>query len=545
MNRLWKTLSTILVVCVVGGLMFGCSSNKENNSSAPPASASPSASASAPEASSPAPANEPPLVVNVLLLGETLAPVENNPMHQWLLENKNVDIRFTVSTGEVTDQMNMMLAGGDIPDAVLFITNEINNSIANKWADAGHIVELDSWLAKYPDMLKYNDAAYTDSVYRNANGKMYMIPANPAGIKELIRPVVGYFIKEDWLKQVGKTAPVTTDELFEVLTAFKEQIPDVDGKPIIPATFDHGGRQSLMYTWTQNWYNVSEDNKSLYWWFNHPQIEEYMVFMNKLYTNGLLDRELLTQQPDQYQAKLSSGRVGFTLNTHVPMDIANAALKAIDPGMRYVPTPPIRVPGLPLPVYMESSPNQYNALVVSKKFAGDERNMERLMEFLNWNASREGALLLSNGPEGEYYVPNAEGLFEPKPEVKAEQDKGDRSFDVRTGVGYYNLLRYPVLPKANKDPGTEEMLMAADIWHEGIGESNRVFASAGTGPEWDKHWGNLWPEIAKWEAKAIFAKSEEEARRITKEMLEHFTKIGAPEVTAEKLKLMEEFMNKQ
>src|SRR5690606_7389652 len=105
------------------------------------------------------------------------------------------------------------------------------------------------------------------------------------------------------------------DELFDVLMAFKEQIPDVDGKPIIPATFDHGGRQSFMYTWTKNWYDLSDDHKTLYWWFNHPNIEEYMVFMNKLYVNGLLDREFLTQQADQYQAKLSSGRVGFTYQT--------------------------------------------------------------------------------------------------------------------------------------------------------------------------------------------------------------------------------------
>jgi len=371
-----------------------------------------------------------------------------------------------------------------------------------------------------------------------------MIPGNPASNKELMKPVVGYVIKEDWLKKVGMEEPKTTDELFNVLKAFKEQIPDVNGQPIIPATFDFGGRQNFMYTWTKNWYSVSDDNKELYWWFNNPQIEEYLVFMNKLYRNGLLDRETITQQPDQFQAKLSSGRVGFTLVTNVPMDIANSALKVSDPNSRYIPSPPIRVPGLPLPVFQEYSPNQYIALTVSKKFASNERNMERLMEFLNWNATPEGAAMLNYGKEGDYYVKNADGLLEPKSEVKAEIDKQDGSFEVKTGLGFYNLLSYPVLPSITVDEGTDELKMAASVWNEAIGETNIVFQSAGTGPAWDEYWGNLWPEITKWEAKAIFADSEEEVRKIAKEMLEHFKKIGAPEVTEEKLRLMDEFMKK-
>lgn len=126
---------------------------------------------------------------------------------------------------------------------------------------------------------------------------MYVLPVNFANHPDVIKKVVGFFVKEDWLKQVGMEAPTTPDELFNVLMAFKEKIADVDGKPIIPATFDHLGRQSFMYTWTKNWYNLSEDHKELYWWFNHPQIEEYMVFMNKLYNNGLLDREFRRSSP--------------------------------------------------------------------------------------------------------------------------------------------------------------------------------------------------------------------------------------------------------
>ncbi len=540
MRKRWKAISLVLVISLMSAALMACSGNNKDKTASPSSSSS---SSSAPESS--APAKEDPLVVNMLLIGATEIPQENNPMRQWLLENKNIDLRLTMSNGEVADQMNMMLAGGDVPDVVRYVTNEVSNSILNKWGDAGLIVPLDEWLEKYPNLLKFSDKSYNESVYANKkDGKMYVLPVNFANHPDVIKKVVGFFIKEDWLKQVGMEAPKTPDELFNVLMAFKEKIADVDGKPIIPATFDHLGRQSFMYTWTQNWYNLSEDHKELYWWFNHPQIEEYMVFMNKLYNNGLLDREFLTQQPDQYQAKLSSGRVGFTFNTHGPMDIANGVLKTGDSNNRYVPSAPIRIEGLPMPIHGAANYNGFEGIAISKKFAENGRNLERFMEFLNWNATDEGAFLLQNGVEGEYYVKNAEGLFEPKPEVKAELDKGDASFEMSTGLKAYNLLKFNVVPAVTVEPGTEEFKLAQTAWTEGLAIDDNLFNPAGTGPEWDKHWGNLWPEIDKWQAKAVFAKTEDEARKITKEMLEHFKKIGAPEVTEEKLRLIDEYLKK-
>jgi len=534
-----KLLSIVLVFSLMAASLMACSKGNNGSASQSPSPTSSSASTASPEV------KEDPLVVNILLMGDTVLPKENNPMHQWLLENKNIDIRFSLANGEVPDQMNMLLAGGEIPDVVRYATNELSNAIANKWADAGLSIPTDELLAKYPNLLKYSDPQYNAAVFANKkDGKMNIIPSNSASHPDVAEKVLGFFVKEDWLKQVGMEAPKTTDELFNVLMAFKEQIPDVDGKPIIPITLDHMGRQNFMYTWTKNWYDLSEDNQTLHWWFNHPQIEEYMVFMNKLYKNGLLDREFLTQQPDQYQAKLSSGRVGITFQTHVPMDTANGVLKASDPNSRYVPNPSIRVEGLPLPIYASTSYSMFEGIVISKKFAENERNLERFMEFLDWNATNEGSFFLSHGVEGEYYVKNADGLFEPKPEVKAELDKGDSVFEASEGLKFYNLLKYPVLPSMEVKAGTEEFRMGETIWEDGYTVDDNLFNPAGTGPEWDKHWGNLWPEIDKWQAKAVFAKTEEEARKITKEMLAHFEKIGAPEVTAEKLRLIDEYLKK-
>lgn len=544
MRKSLRTFSFIMLLVLLATSVMACT-NSQNSKNEP--SATPGQSAKEPEetAAATTEANEEPLKVNFMMM-HTLEndPEKDNAMHKWILENKNIDIQFTPATANAADKMNTMLASGDIPDVVSIATDDVRTAIVNKWADAGYIIEMGPWLEKYPNLTKVGDQEYNKLMYSNKkDGKMYMIPGSPNGNKEVMILNVGPFIREDWLKQVGMEAPTTTDELYEVLKAFKEQIPDVDGKPIIPASFDFY-RQFFMYSWTQNWYNISDDYKTLHWWFDDPRIEDYMAFMNKLYNEGLLDIETITQQPEQYQAKLSSGRVGFTLNTIAPMDIANGVLKANDPNTRYIPNPPIQVEGLPMPVYQESNYTMYTAVVVSKKFASNERNLERLMEFLDWNASEEGSMITEYGPPDEYFVKNTDGLLEAKPEVKAELDKGDKSFETKTGIRYYNLLNSPTIPRATVFPGTEEVKMAQDIWKPGVADQNLAFNSAGTGDAWNKYWPVLWPEIAKWEAKGIFAKTEEDSRKIAKEMLENYKKIGQPEVTEEKLKLIDEYLQK-
>lgn len=538
MRKSIKLVTMLLLISMLAASLAACSKN-ENNESATKTSGKP-------ENTVGEETKEEPLKINLMYMHTyDNAPKQDNRMHEWLLENKNLDIQITAAnTKTPADKMNTMLASGDIPDVVSILTDDINNGIANKWAEAGYIIDMGPWLDKYPDLLKYSDPVFNQVTYASKkDGNMYMIPGNPAGNSEIMTLNVGPMIREDWLKQVGMEAPKTIDELYQVLKAFKEQIADVNGKPIIPASFDNF-RQFLMYSWTGNWFNISEDYKSMHWWFNDPKIEEYMVFMNKLYKEGLLDMETITQQPAQYQAKLSSGRVGFTINTNGPMDTANGVLKAEDPAKRFIPSPPLQVPGLKMPTYQESNFSMATGLVVSKKFAEKPGNVERLMEFLNWSMSTEGATILSTGPEGEFYVKNADGLLEPKPEVKAEQDKADRSFETRSGISYYNLLSAPVIPKATVMAGTDELIMAQDTWQPGVSLQDIPFNFSGTGQAWDKNWPNLWPEISKWEAKAMFASSEPEARKITQDMLENFKKIGEPEVTAEKLKLIDEYLQK-
>lgn len=493
-------------------------------------------------------AKEEPLVIEYLsLLGGTL-PEENNFIYNWLKENKNIDIRLNLVSEKQTDRMNLMLASGEIPDVVNILTSSTANPIVNKWGDAGLIIPVDEYIAKYPELVKFSDEKYNRAVFGNEkDGKLYMIPTNYNGIMERIQPNVGPFIREDWLSLVGMEQPKTMDELYRVLKAFKEKIPDVDGKKIIPATFNTY-LQVLIYSWTRNYFDVTPDGKSLSFQWNNPAVEDALVYLNKLANEGLLDMEILTQTQEQYEAKLASGRVGFTVGIHTWMDNANKVLKQNNPSTRFVPNYPVRVEGKKMPVYATPTSHAYCGITISAKFAKNPKNIERLLEFLKWNMSDEGACILIYGPGDDFYEKNAEGLLQLKPEYMEETSKPNNTFYQRTGLrNYYNLMSYNPVPSVEVNRRTEESQMAG-VWKEAwlTEQTPAEIAMQLTvaGSKEKEKWGAMWSEFEKWKAKAIYAESEEECRKAAKEMLAAYETNGGRDIVNERLLSIAEYLKK-
>ncbi|MFC3798935.1 hypothetical protein [Cohnella sp. GCM10012308] len=541
MQKTRKGLAVGIVTCMAVSMLAACS-GKENNaqSSAPASSSSGTGTASA----SAQPTQQAPLKFTYHSLSRDVIPQDNNEMYTWLKANKNVDIKAVADPqkDKMLDKLNLMLASGDVPDVLEFENVEGAVEIAKKMGESGLVISLDDWLAKYPDLLANHDKAYDDAVYRDKDGKMYVLPINLAAKKGVQLADVGPIVRGDWLKQVGMSAPKTTDELYEVLKAFKDKIPDVNGKKIIPATFDVF-RQYIADAWTKSWVKFGEDGKLDSYQFTNPDIEGYMVFMNKLYREGLLDPEMLTQQSDQYMEKLSSGRVGYSVRIYWDMDTVNKALKANSPETRFVPAPPLTVTGSSVqPVYANPSDRSFNSLVISAKFAKDPANVERLMEFLNWSASPEGTQMLRYGEEGKYYVKNAEGLLEKTDEANKESAELNNTFLQRTGLDAYNILRIIPIPSVEANPRTEESKLGTEVWAPSVGEPLPLsYQLVPAGPIEQQKWGSMWSELDKWTAKAVYAKSEEEARKVTKEMLEAFEKNGGRDIVNERVKSMSEF----
>lgn len=552
MKKVFRQLvSSILCIVMMASVLVGCGSSKANPST--PSSSSQSSKSTSAEKLEP---------LKFVYFNTTSAvpPAEDNFMKKWLLENKNVDVEWQGMEGDpskIIEKVNMWLASGDVPDYINYLVWPEGVDLLNKMGDAGLIAPMDEWIDKYPTFSKTYLKLYTDNFFRNKkDGKLYGIPNcgvaadAPAEFQD-----VGPMIREDWLKTVGLSAPKTKDELFNVLTAFKEKIPDVNGKKIIPLSCD---------AWI-DWFKFSfgaidriNDDGSYVSAFGSPEFDEYLLYMNKLFRAGLVDKEMFIHKAEQYVAKIQEGRVGYVAisSPDMQMDGANTALKSEETGKKFVASPWLEVsPGVK-PVRQNAGGNQYLIGVVSSKFAKDAEKTKRLIELVEWTCTAEGNFTLMNGPVGKFYDKNAEGYYEIKPEYKAEQEANANDFNTKYGIGGAYLFannsqqQFPKAERMEINPAAmsaEKKAGYEDIWLNTLAVDTKFLTYvnlAGKGSIAEEKSEAISSQYGIYLAKAIMAPTEAECKKIITDMHAYLEKAGMAEINKEEGQRIADFKTK-
>lgn len=111
-------------------------------------------------------------------------------------------------------------------------------------------------------------------------------------------------INKSWLDKLGLKVPDTIDDLYNVLKAFKEQDPNGNGKqdeiPFIELSNDLISPFGIADL--NNNFMVVKDGNAVY----YPISEEYkegLKWESKLFKDGLLDKEVFTQDETMRSAK--------------------------------------------------------------------------------------------------------------------------------------------------------------------------------------------------------------------------------------------------
>lgn len=126
-------------------------------------------------------------------------------------------------------------------------------------------------------------------------------------------------IRKDWLDKLGLEVPTTLDEWYTVLKAFKEGDPNGNGKADeIPLSDGWGGGDWLrfgdafgLYMAGNAYgdYEVGEDGKLFYKYIDE-RYKQTLEYLNKLYSEGLIDPEYATVSFDNTSQKISTNIVG-------------------------------------------------------------------------------------------------------------------------------------------------------------------------------------------------------------------------------------------
>ncbi|OZQ76027.1 extracellular solute-binding protein [Paenibacillus odorifer] len=236
--------------------------------------------------------------------------------NQWLKDlekNTNVKIDWQVmSSNDWGEQKSIMLASGTLPDIVLGDQTFGDADIVN---NLSFFRPLDDYIEQNMPNLKaaMEETPEMKKISTFPDGKIYSLPTRlPARPKSSRQPV----INKTWLDKLGLKVPETLDELYNVLKAFKEQDPNGNGKPDeIP--FIEIGNDLISPFGIADLNNnnmIIKDGKAIYF----PVSEEFkegLKWENKLYAEGLLDKEVFTQDDTMRSAKFQNPDapiVGFT-----------------------------------------------------------------------------------------------------------------------------------------------------------------------------------------------------------------------------------------
>lgn len=227
--------------------------------------------------------------------------------NQWLKDlekNTNVKIEWQVmSSNDWAEQKSILLASGKLPDVIIGDQTFLDSDIVN---NLSFFQPLDNYIDQNMPNLKaaMEETPEMKKISTFPDGKIYSLPTRlPARPKSSRQPV----INKVWLDKLGLKVPTTTDELYTVFKAFKEQDPNGNGKqdeiPFIEVGNDIISPFGIADL--NNNFMIIKDGKAIY----YPVSEEYkeaLKWENKLYAEGLLDKELFTQDETMRSSKFQN-----------------------------------------------------------------------------------------------------------------------------------------------------------------------------------------------------------------------------------------------
>jgi putative aldouronate transport system substrate-binding protein len=439
-------VSYFLLAALIGSVILvpGC---KKQEASGPEASASSPASAGG------LPIADKPITLRVLSETRRDRTMSNSLRTVEELEKRtNIHLEWETLPVDAADRnakFNAVIASGDIPDIVDGI---VGADTINRYGMQGIFLAFNDLIKQYaPNMTAvFNNPLQGDEIPYSINvwgeitakdGKIYNIPIVSAS--NAIGPV--WAIRTDWLDKLGLSMPSTADELYTVLKAFKEKDPNGNGQADeIPFGSSNGGKAGRI-TPLVNAFDAHMDlyvdpaDKRIKYGPIEPAYRTALAYLNKLYSEGLIEQDYLTATNDQWFARAGGNRMG--LHFVWPgsgLGSATTELQKLDSSYHFEPMPPLKSPS---GKQYKDTKSAGNAVLYRTSASAKTKYPVEITKYLDYIFSPEGELLASWGLEGETYTmvngaPQFNDFIMRNPEGK-DPETAQIHFGIR-----WNLLPY-------------------------------------------------------------------------------------------------------
>ena len=245
--------------------------------------------------------------------------VEQNWMTEYINRNSGLDIEWMViDSTAASERIPLMLNSGDMPDAILGHAFQAND-IAQYGTSEGMfypVNELLDYMPIFSAFLEENPAVREGIT--TTDGNIYGFPA----LNNIYSYAARFFIDQTWLDRVGLENPTTLEEFKNMLIAFRDEDANGNGDPNdeIPWGGSWSGASAerdlifyaLGYAVSGNLaVDHTKETPDIVYVPYEAQYKDYLLYMNDLWNEGLLDPDMFTQAETQVQATVLEGTIGF------------------------------------------------------------------------------------------------------------------------------------------------------------------------------------------------------------------------------------------
>ena len=344
---------------------------------------------------------------------------EDNLFFQELEEKTNIRLEWqTAATGDnVKDKISTMFASKNMPDIILTgvsARNRYDKTTEAMLGAQGLILPLN----EYMDTVSVGYKAALDEMegfreYITApDGQIYSLP-NVDGTLH-VQYAMKLWINTHWLDNLGLEMPTTTDEFYEVMKAFKELDANGNGDPNdeIPLSTVTSGAGTQIDGFLMNPFQLTPENKKMY--IEDGQVvyspvqdnyKEGLKFLNKMYEEGILNKESFTQDMDN-QVNINEAGEHSVIGAFLAQRPGYACDLSSQPystkWQQYQPLPPLKGPdGNVVAPWEPYAMYQTGMTFISSTCS----NPEAAFRLIDYIATAEGTMRAAMGIEGVHWNP--------------------------------------------------------------------------------------------------------------------------------------------
>ena len=298
---------------------------------------------------------EEPITLDILMLGHAIVEdFPTNTFTQWYSERTGINLNFDIAPpNEGQEVLNLTIASGDLPDIMVGFT--VDPSTLALFGPQGLFLPLNDLIEEHGYFIKqvFEGSPQVRPLITSPDGTIYGLPQ----VNECYHCFHAQraWINQEWLDNLGLDLPQTTEELFDVLTAFKEQDANGNGDPNdeIPFAAATTGWNTYIDGFLLNPFVFAEfAGSNKYLDMNDGVIStvantegwrEGLRYLKRMYDAGLFGEESFTQPQEQLKQLVEGGDVSV-LGSVVAGHPGQFAILGQERWLKYVAIPPLEGP---------------------------------------------------------------------------------------------------------------------------------------------------------------------------------------------------------